>query len=239
MKQSFLPENNAKHHCQKNTQRVEGSVHLMWRIPLMSQSPCAPYLRDSNSSTLKWTINHSPNCQECQHVQGTTSQLEFKLNTKYNGKHLVKYAFNYMLMKVCSKLAHAGNLVISLQAIYQACLMEVKLQFNGDIRWQLSGNLQCCQLEILHHSTKETCCNKFIYCLSQIRKPQWTEGEVVFMQEFPHQLSYLHIRGQWQLTKVKLKKLGPHEIFKWRSIILALPSCIGSVNKTISTSTSA
>jgi hypothetical protein len=39
-----------------------------------------------------------------------------------------------MLMKVCSKLDHVGSLVISLQAIYQACLMEVKLQFNGDIR---------------------------------------------------------------------------------------------------------
>jgi hypothetical protein len=166
---------------------------------------CAPYVRDSNSSTMKWTINHSPNCQECQHVQGTTSQLEFKLNTKYNGKHLVKYAFNYMLMKVCSKLAHVGSLVISLQAIYQACLMEVKLQFNGDIRWQLSGNLQCCQLEILHHSTKETCYNKFIYRLPEIRKPQWTEGEVVFIQEFPSQLSNLHIEANDNLQRWGLK----------------------------------
>jgi hypothetical protein len=150
----------------------------------MGWRQCAPYVRDSNSSTMEWTINHSPNCQECQHVQGTTSQLEFKLNTKYNGKHLVKYGFNYMLMKVCSKLDHVGSLVISLQAIYQACLMEVKLQFNGDIRWELSSNLQCCQLEILHDSTKETCYNKFIYRLSQIRKPQWTVGELVSCRSF-------------------------------------------------------
>jgi hypothetical protein len=223
----------------------------MCRIPLMGRSPCAPYVRDSNSSTMKWrlpsllsgrkkwTINHSPNCQECQHVQGTTSQLEFKVNTKYNGKHFVKYAFNYMLMKVCSQLAHVGSLVISLQAIYQACLIEVKLQFNGDIRWQLSGNLQCCQLEILNHSTKETCYNKFIYRLSQIRKPQWTEGEVVFMQKFPHQLSYLHIRGQWQLTKVRLKKLGPHEIVKQRSNHIGIAILHYFCESTISASTSA
>lgn len=37
-------------------------------------------------------------------------------------------------MKVCSKLAHVGSLVISLQAIYQASLIEVKLQLKGDIR---------------------------------------------------------------------------------------------------------
>lgn len=199
----------------------------------------APYARDSISSTMKWTITHSPNCQECQRVQGTTSQLEFKLNTKYNGKHLVKYAFNYMLIKVCSKLAHVGSLVISLQAIYQACLMEVKLQFNGDIRWQLSGNLQCCQLEILHHSTKETCYNKFIYHLPQIRKPQWTEGEVVFILEFPCQLSYLHIRGQWQLTKVRLKKLGPHGIVKQRSNHIGVAILHYFCESTISTNTSA
>jgi hypothetical protein len=90
MKQPLLLENNANTIVEKNTQWVEGSVHLLSRIPLMSWSPCAPYVRDSNSSTMKWTINHSPNCQECQHIQGTTSQLEFKLNTKYNGKHLIK-----------------------------------------------------------------------------------------------------------------------------------------------------